>query len=470
MSEQHPPEQHPSESGDGFHVEVSDVSTPISVGDHLPRESTRMDAPTSPFASRLTRRGRLLRTGGIAGAILLALILVLNGSSATRNGAIRLLADFYPTPTATLIPGSNAYFLLPNPPGTTILLDGKPLSRLPFPGDPQPLLLSRGAHSLTWKNAFFPFHPASCRLTVPRARRDTCTLIQPYQVPLPDGSAPLPAPIVAERLTLAALPAPQAAALTTAVQTALADMTTSATVAPGDHYLQGNSGAVATATQPFTAFYQVRQITTDLADSCFLTVPVFTCPYLGQDCNMLCTLPNPSAPGTGAHPEWIIGTPVQVIWSYIATDGTLIQSNVQPSEYGAETALLGVTWDGTTWRAQSLLGYHAAVPASDDLVCDDAWQAFFGSPVNYFFYPDASNSITFQCASGAQVSDGSVIRLANNGRAPVPIIPGNSPALFLERYGVLLAASDAAHQLWPDLPQADAAERQAAQQLAAALE
>jgi hypothetical protein len=38
------------------------------------------------------------------------------------------------------------------------------------------------------------------------------------------------------------------------------------------------------------------------------------------------------------------------------------------------------------------------------------------------------------------------------------VSPTTPAAIFLERFGVLLAANSVAHQLWPALPQADAAQ------------
>lgn len=464
-------DQHPSD-GDEFHIEVGDapVRSPRTPANGSSRTGKPTGAPAVPFAPRLTSRARALRASGIAGAVLLALVVVLGGFPATRNGATRLLAGRYSTPTATVVPSSNAFYLLPNPPGTTVLLDGHALARLPLPGDPHPLLLTPGAHTFAWRNTRFPFQPLSCHIAVPRTGHDTCPLIEPYQVPTLAGGVPLAAPIIADRFTLAALPDAQVATLTTAIQAALASMTATANIQPGDHYLNATGGGVAVANQPLTAIFHVRPITDLSSMPCFNAAPWATCSYLGQTCEMLCTLPNPGNRGAGPASRWIVGAPVQLSWSYVAHDGTPIQRNIQAPGYGVETALLGVAWDGTSWQAQPLLGLHTALPASDDLVCDAVWQPFYASPqVSYLFYPNASYSVNVQYASGARVSDSCVVRMTNDTQTTAPLIPDDGTALFLERCGVLLAASDAAHTLWPELPQASPAERQDAQQLAAAL-
>lgn len=473
MSEQQPGQTGASgEISDDFQVEVSatDLHRPEDPATRTDLGARHGNTPASPFASHLTHRARALRAGGIAGAVLLAIVVVAGGLPATRNSATQFLAGLRPTPTATLIPGSNAYFLLPNPPGTTILLDGHALASPPLPGDPHPLLLSPGTHTLAWRNMLYPFQPLSCRISVPRARRDTCQLLQPYQVPPLANGAPVTAPIIADRLSLSALPGTQSAALTATIQAALQSMTATAAIAPGDHYLDASGGAVAIAARPFTAVFQVRPTTDPFADPCAFGETGGTCPLLGQTCESLCTLPNPGLRGAGPPSRWIVGTSVQVVWSYIASDGSIIQRDVQALGYGVETALLAVSWDGTTWQAQPLLGERGAAPSSADLVCAAAWQPFYGSTaVSYLFYPDASYSVTVQYASGTRVSDGCVIRMANSGQTTAPLIPGDGTALFLERCGVLLAASDAAHTLWPDLPRANATERADARELASAL-
>jgi hypothetical protein len=52
------------------------------------------------------------------------------------------------------------------------------------------------------------------------------------------------------------------------------------------------------------------------------------------------------------------------------------------------------------------------------------------------------------------------------GYQGTPTASPAAPALYLERFGVLLAANDTAHGLWPELPRADATEQALARHLA----
>ncbi|HEY7833792.1 MAG TPA: hypothetical protein VIG30_09505 [Ktedonobacterales bacterium] len=465
MSEQHPTKAE-GERDDDLHVELSDTSASSP--------SARHAAPASPFVSRLTRRGRLVRASGIAGAVLLALLVVLGSFPTARNAAGAWLARLHRTPTATPFVTYNRFYLLPNPPGTTVLLDGTALTRLPYPGDPHPLALAFGTHTFRWLSNAFPFPPLSCQLTVPAATSDTCTILAPYRVqpnPPADGSAPLSAPTIATHFSLATLAPDQASALTGAINAALDGLTATATIQPGDHYFTGNPGLAETSTSPLQVTLNVQPVPQPLAGPCDFIVPAHPCYFLGQDCAVLCTylgaFPGAAVTYNGIDPMWIAGQFVQMTLRDTASNGTVPRQGLVPSDYGIQVALLGIIWDGTNWHALPLLGHRADLPPSDDLVCDPAFEAFGQGPVSYLFYPDASYDVTLTYASSPNPTDGCAVRLAGNPHAAEPAIPGNGTALFYERLGVLLAANDAAHQLWPTLPQADAAERALAKHLAA---
>lgn len=462
-----------SEIGDEIQVEVSDTDAPNSAevadtGGHG-GERTRTGGPL--FAPRLSRRARTLRAGGTVGAVLLALVVVLGSAPAPRAAAGAWWAILHPTPTATTYVLYDHFYLLPNPPGTTVLLDGRVLARLPYPGDPHPLGLTRGTHTLRWLNNAFPFPPLTCRLSLPAATSDTCVVRSPFQVQPnpPANGAVVSVPVIATHLSLNAL-GDQGNALNTAIGSALDALTTTVTLRPSEHYLTGSGGPTDTSTKPLLVTLSMQPFPQSLAPLCDFIAPAHPCYFLGQDCGSLCTYisSSPGAPVVynGIDPVWVAGMYVHMSMRYAAPDGTLLEQGVF-SNYGIEVMLLGILWDGTNWHVLPLLGHRAPFPPSDDLVCDPAFEALGQTPISYLFYPDASFDVTLDYASGPNPSDGCLVRLAGNPRAAEPAIPGDGTALFLERLGVLLAASDAAHTLLPNLPQASAAERQLAAQLAA---
>src|SRR5258705_5285974 len=134
-----------------------DQEPPPSLLDEI--EVSRLGPPLSP-------RARLCRlTIGVA-AVLLALLVVFAGSPTLRQDARALFSA--PTPTRTLpsLPGADSFYFLATPPWVTVLVDGRPLDRVPVADDhPAPLQLPPGVHTFEWPGK--PFITHHCTLPCP---------------------------------------------------------------------------------------------------------------------------------------------------------------------------------------------------------------------------------------------------------------------------------------------------------------
>jgi hypothetical protein len=464
--------QHDRETGEEFHAEVSDVGGRRSPGVSTSRPLALAPSPAHPAP---TRRWRALRLAGTLGAVALALLVILGSVPAVRDRVVGLI----PTPTPTLSPGGDLFYLLPNPPGTTVLLDGHSLARLPLPGDPQPLRLARGRHRLEWRSAGFPFQPLSCTALVPPPPantqiNDSCPLVDPRLLPpglLPTGSPAARASVIALHESFAALPNEQAIPLADTIQAALIARQSSATIQPDERYFYspaaGIPGQVVTATQPLrtTLSLQVElPAQTGVTEPCFAEANVRPCRFPGQDCAQLCTWPMPVAPSGGTGPEWIAAALAQTSREYTALDGQEVAHNQYEFGLNLYLVMLRIRWDGTRWHVTPTIGHTPNLPPADDLLCGPALEWLSQPPLDFLFNTASAAYTTIRYASSATPVDGCVVRVVGAASG----IP--TPALFLERFGVLLAANDAAVGLAaPGSPRADASEQALAQQLAAQL-
>jgi hypothetical protein len=443
------------DTGDDFQAAVGDVSQP----------STPAESPVEP---QLTRRRHALRLAATLGALFLALLVILDSIPSLRDRAVGVV---FPSPTPTLFSSADLFYLLPSPPGTTVLLDGHSLARLAYPGDPHSLRLPRGHHTLAWRSATFPFQPLSCTISLPRVPADTCPFVLARMVQL------LPklvqknislSPVIAVHETSDALPLDQFNALTAAIQDALAALRSSAIVQPGEDYYSYQPGQCCkpvAATRSLRATLHVN-LAGDLGDPCLFSID--PCWFPGQDCAHICTVPAPVSASTGTTPAWLAAVLVDLTWEYTTLDGQSI-ANVAEYGYGIQRVVLRITWDGAHWLVVPVTGHQPSLPAADDLTCASALAWFSQGPPTYILFPETSNGVDFRYAAGPTPTDGCILRIAATGNPQVQVVAPGAPALFLERFGVLLAANDAAHSLWPDLPVADASEQALAQQLAAQL-
>ncbi|HEY7358947.1 MAG TPA: hypothetical protein VH590_20830 [Ktedonobacterales bacterium] len=148
---------------DHFEVEISDLS---SDGTDAPAPATRRVGPT-----RLSPRARARRVALVASAFLALAVVILASQAATRNQVVGFVQQFIPTPTPTLAPGADRFYIAADVPWITVALDGQPIA-LPRIGVDAPLRLARGHHLLIW--AAEPFQPQQCSLDIPATPASSC--------------------------------------------------------------------------------------------------------------------------------------------------------------------------------------------------------------------------------------------------------------------------------------------------------
>jgi hypothetical protein len=438
------------EVGDDFQAEVSDVD---------PRVGSAPTAPArSPLEPRLTPRRRIARLI-VSLALGLLTVAVILSIPSVRGDVTGLFARLGPTPTPTLAPGSDLFYLLPNPPGVDVSLDGRALAHLPFPGDPHPLRLAPGQHVFSWRSHMLPFTPLQCRVSVPRASADTCPFVS-YKY-FPQALADLPGHVIALHASLAALPPSDATLLTQAIQHALDASRSTALVQPGERYFyyqQGQAGAPIVAQQPLLATLSYQfVIESGYPEPCILGQPAIPCRFAGQDCGQLCTVTQPPPTIAGAANTWVVAAAVSGAWDYVTLGGQVVAWQIG-EPFGAQLAALRITLDGAGWHVTPLFGHMPGLDVADDAVCDPARFAVQQTPSWSFMVTNPPPGETVQFASDATPADGCVAVLNHAG-----------PAIFLERFGVLLTVNDAAVNPTDNLPVADAAEQRLAQQLMAEL-
>jgi hypothetical protein len=453
--------QQQPEPGDDFQAEVGDVRSGVDV--------TSPEPGTSPLAPRRTIARRVSGAAVIAAAILLALSVVVSASPALRAPALGVIQGLHPTPTATMVPGEDLFYLLPNPPGVDVSLDGKVLSRVPAPGDPHPLRLAPGRHVFAWRSHEFPFQPLQCTVSVPHVHSDTCPNVARQF--LPTSMVDLPGNVIALRESMIALAPDEAARLSAAIQAALDARQSTALVEPGEKWYffsqtgTGQAGGPVQARQPLRATLSYSFMTNPgYPEPCTLGQPAIPCRFAGQDCGHLCTVaqPPPSLAGAGGETAWIAGAMVDSTWNYTTMDGHVVGQAIGDA-FNAKLAALRIQWDKASgWHVTAIMGHTPGLDLADDAACDPARYALSQTPSWSFMLNSPPPGAQVRFASDATPADGCV--------AVLDQAPGDGqPAIFLYRFGVLLTVNDVAVNPVDNLPAADAAERALAAQLMAQL-
>ncbi len=417
---------------------------------------SKRSAPRSPVERRTTRRQRLWRLAGVGAALVVALAVLVGSVPSIRNGVTAMVRSLTPAPLA---PGSDLLYFPPNPPGITVALDGQRLATLPAPGDSHPLRLSRGEHTLNWHSSIFPFSPLNCTISVPAARGDTCPLAQ--QRTLVGAASGLSGRVLAPYASLDRLPTSQRTSLIGAVVDALDAAAATARVEPGEPFRNpqlGQLGGSMLATQPLQATLRYQVISEPgYSEPCILGQPAIPCRFGGQDCTLLCTVASaPAASGGVAPPTWTAAVLVRASWQYAAPDGSLVANDVGEA-FGGQLATLRITYDRAGWHVALVLGHTDSLPVADDLVCDPA-RYWLSTTTWGFMLSNPPPGAQTQFISDGTPTDGCLVSLAQTP---------TQPALFLQRFGVLMAVNADVQNPLDHLPLVDAANRADAERLAA---
>ena len=413
------------------------------------------------------RRFQLILTASI---VAIVVVIILGSSLPVRNLAVHLLAARVPTPTATLVPSVDLFYIDGAPSWGSAYLDGQRMKHLPLVGVDPPLRIARGQHVLEWKAD--PFQEQLCIVSVPaNFSVDTCHYNN--SVSLGGGGS---AWLLSFPASLQLLPDKPRLALLQAVQAALDAPRSTETVRPGEVYNSTAPRPVFTmARQPLRATLHFQLDTSPLSlNSGPCTVNGQNngqeCVLWGQDCHVFCADPTADTTAALRAQEWDVLGVVLPVWDYTTLNGKSIAQNQPDAFAGAQGYELvmpfHITWDGMGWHVSIPLEHANTLPFGNP----------FCSSVESEVQIDASLSaaelknfaVSWKYASGSLAAAGCVAVAAPNlsGLTSTPAPSYHVAAYCLQRFGVLLAANDVAHRLWPTLPMADAYEQHLALQLA----
>ncbi|HLH61163.1 MAG TPA: hypothetical protein VKV20_05715 [Ktedonobacteraceae bacterium] len=439
-------------------VEITDI--PEEDFAHLRPGWLRLRSEASlRYLRHLPPRRRNLYLAATLGIIALVIIVIIGSSPATRDSLQTAIFGQAPTPTPTLAPGIDLFYIEGIPSWSQVSIDNHPVAHLPAIGE-TPIRIPRGQHVIIWDA--YPFNEQSCTISVPPVfATDTCRVNQ--AVHLDSG---LSAWVISFDVSLAMLPDKQQTALIQATQAALDRLQSTTIIWPGEQYamnvltggdLQEMVTGV-TATQPLQATLSFHlDAGPNSQQTCATQVILQDC----QSCRLFCPAPlSTSTVATGAG-QWNALALIYSSWTYTTLDGRVIAKGQSNS---ADHLLeLNITWGGG--NAHVGVVFSNQVTSQGDLACLSAEEEI-GSTGEYSVTDDETGmNWHFSAASNPATGCLAIGAPLNNTATPA-----SSNAYLLDRFGVILAANFAAHQYWRQLPVADTYELELAQQLAKKLE
>ena len=409
----------------------------------------------------------------IIGVIVLIVVIVGGGFLAVRSFGGGLLTSAA-TPTPTLPPGANLFYITTNPAWGAVSIDGRLVAHLPALGQ-APLQLSPGAHTISWNAPPFPVQ--RCFLDVPpqsTSGAGNCDTSTSANITT-GADAGQQAFIIPFAATGGNLSNAARASLIQAVKTYLTTFQASASVQPGDFYVSVQAAHhLATATQPLKATPHFQLDTNpNSARPCLNYHGTGTpaCSVASINCQTFCPVSLSDANGKALPAtNWQIAAPVLITWSYATPSGQVVATNQPdtPQSSGYEDLVsLSITWNSatSTWNvinqpdsAPSLFTLTTnpiCAAAQDWIIANPSHQSLQGTTFN-----GQPTSVYFQYLAGTNAANGCLVKA---------VIPASSAPVgyLLYRFGVLLAVNSAAHHYWPGLPMANAYEQGIAQSIAA---
>jgi hypothetical protein len=441
------------EAGEDFAAEVSDVGLPDA------RRARPLAPPRSPLLPARGARQQAWRAGATGALIALALVCVLATYPMIRSDVQRLI--FGPPGAPVIAPATDVIYLLPNAPGVAVALDGHHLYGSHTVESAQPLRLVPGRHTFTWQGE--PFARQSCTVSVPHVETDTCRLFA-YLQRGPHGSSPV---ILSSHETMYTMDAARSSQLRQALQSALDASEQDALVRVGEVYYAatpGFFGQMTPAAMPLTARLHFTLLIQFIPpEPCEVARDVQPCRFLGQNCALLCTLPSQDVNGPRPRDEWDVAAMVSASWQYTRPDGTRLLAPVNELNLGFALGFFRVRWTGSEWTAEAVFGHASGIPIADDTMCLPARGWLFQGPAHEVFLQPSRYSARY--AASANPTDGCVAEIVDRQAASGAPGSATDPALFLARFGAIVAVNNAARALWPGLPLADAVGRALAERL-----
>lgn len=418
-------------------------------------------------------------------AIVLIIVIVGGGLLAAHTVGGRVLGLF-PTPTPTLIPGENLFYITTSPAWGKVSIDGHAVSHLPEIGS-TPLTLATGGHTIRWDA--LPFPPQQCLVYVPPQLSTGGACSASSSEPVQSGKdSGLPATIISFAATFSSLRAAQRTTLLSATQKAFDTLQSIDTVQPDEQYVDLNShDLIATATQPLKATLRFKLDTNPNTNATCVAITIGgfgqSCQEEGGDCDVLC---NGQGEFQGFGPAsgsmWEVFGIVHMSYDYTTLSGQVIARN-QPDVPDASNPdyliPLTLSWNGADWSVSvhSAPGGGPFGPISP--ICIPAESVIYGNGVEASYFGIANNTLTdpivngrgvaltwLKFSSGPDTASGCLaVASPNPATQQTPVTVNASSAYCLYRFGVLLAANAQAHRYWPKLPVVDAYEQSIVQQL-----
>jgi hypothetical protein len=435
---------------DGY-VEITDIPEEDIVN-RQPEWLRRRSQASILYVRRLSPRQRNVYLAATLGIVMLVVIIVVASSPTTRDALGTGIFGRAPTPTATLTPGLDLFYIEGVPSWSQVSIDGHRLIHIPLPGVGQsPVQLPHGHHMVAWHAD--PFQTQSCIISVPPVfATDTCHVNQ--VVRLHPG---LSAWIISFDVSLAALPDDQRTVLVQRTQ---------AVIQPGEQYTINNlTGGqlqetimVVTATQPLRATLSFRlDAAPNSQQTCAADLLVQYC----QSCRFFCPPPDFAPPGPSALRQWNVIALIYSTWTYTTLSGHVIAHNqFDSADHPLE---LSIIWNGTDWYVSVV--FNNQVTSRDDLACLSAEEEI-GSTGVYSVTGGINGDapVNWNFSAGSNLAAGCLARgTPLNDTATSTTLP---TAYLLDRFGVVLAANPASREYWSGMPVADEDQQRLAQQLA----
>jgi hypothetical protein len=452
---------------DDFAVEITDLDRP--------------DGPAHLRGPRLTPRQRRWSLALTAALSVLLVSVLLVGVPEVRT----LVTHSLFPPQSTVGANTMSVYLRGNPSWGRFTLDGKALAPAsnPVARDAKPLVLTPGTHRITWQVE--PFRSQTCVFTVVNASTLQSPCLFNNSVTTTYVSA-FSARFISFFASLNGLPPDQRAFLAAQIREAFTAYENREQVRTGETYAVSESQieanptlctlvtrfalCYARATEPLQATLEVQMDTsTSASDPCIVSE---ACLFNHQDCRMLCEDPMLANPGQVMEEEgWNVSTVIHLSWSYSTLSGRVVGRDLPDSALRGSNAYqmvsLHLDRNGQGWF---VVPFPMTGQGLNDPFCNQAAEESMqlaNASGSSDLYPQQMIEESGNVAAGCLVILATPTLAVNATPTPTPASRAPAAAYCLVRFGVVLAANDYAHQLWPYLPRVDAYEQHLVQNLLA---
>lgn len=401
--------------------------------------------------------------------LMTVIFVVVVGVLLVRSADVRLLMTqtFFPSVDQSQ---NTRFYLSGNPSWGQFTVDGTTIQHFPEPRRRLPLVFTPGEHHITWHIP--PFPSRTCTFEVAPVNQVSSPCFTHANVLA--ATAPDQALQLTFFASLSELLSKNRASLIHEIQATVAPYNAREQVVSGEESATTVSTQCARvgrmpfcavpATHPEVAHLTVQVNTSERQDDpCVVSLQ---CILNQQNCQQFC---DPWFPGTQTEPGWDVAVSVQQSWSYLTTDGLLLADHQPISAIAGSSAdntllALHITMIGEQWRVSLLddrLGGSYNNPFCSQAV-EDVTALLRASGVD-----TTRSSIQWSKTTPARVAQGCLIVFTPDstasGSTSQPSL--STSAYYLDRFGVVVAVSQSAHLLLPDVSLADGYEQSLSQQI-----